>query len=105
LPAEFVAALPAGLSLAYGSIPEIKGLSEPLKAEVQKSFGRSLGTVWQVMIGIMAIGTLSSLLMRDIPMHAKTDDKWGFEEEKDKKAKMESSSEEKQVDAIAPESV
>jgi hypothetical protein len=57
------------------------------------------------MLGIMAIGTLSSLLMRDIPMHAKTDGQWGFEEEKDKGAKIGSGSGEKQVGAIAPDSV
>ena len=50
-----------------------------MKDDVRRAFGESIAIVWKVMVGILAIGFLASLAMRDVPMHAKVDEKWGIE--------------------------
>ena len=34
------------------------------------------------MTGVLGIGFLASLLMRDVPLHGQVDEKWGIEEER-----------------------
>ncbi|KAI0833819.1 Mfs1.2 [Trametes gibbosa] len=79
LPQEFLARLGTGVDLSYATIPQIPTLMQPLKDEVRRAFGDSLSVVWQVMVGILGIGFLASLLMRDVPMHNMLDDKWALD--------------------------
>lgn len=72
--------------MSYASIPQIPTLAQPLKDEVRRAFGDSLVVVWQVMLGILGIGFVASLLMRDVPMHGALDDKWAMELEADRQS-------------------
>lgn len=72
----------SNVDLAYSIIPIIKTLPEPLKHEVQVAFGESLSIIWKVMTGILAVGLLVSLLMKDVPLHDFTDEKWDLPAEK-----------------------
>lgn len=71
----------ANAGLAYSIVPEIRYLDEPLKTTVRIAFAESLKVTWQVMIGISAIGLLSCLLMRGIPLNMDVDDSWALEPE------------------------
>ncbi|KZT23032.1 iron permease [Neolentinus lepideus HHB14362 ss-1] len=79
LPAEFLQRFPQGLASAYAAIPVIPTLQEPLKAEVQMAFGKSLKPVWQFTIGIGGAGLLVSLLMKHVPLRGEVDKKWAME--------------------------
>ncbi|KAI0826717.1 Mfs1.2 [Trametes gibbosa] len=79
LPQEFLVQLGTGVDLSYATIPHIPALEQPLKDEVRRAFGDSLSVVWQVMVGILGIGLLASLLMRDVPLHNTVDDKWALD--------------------------
>lgn len=68
------------MNLAYSVIPLIRSLDEPLKHSVQIAFGEALAVVWQTMIGIIGIGLLASLMMKDVPLHTYTDKKWDVQE-------------------------
>ncbi|KAH9847856.1 Mfs1.2 [Lenzites betulinus] len=85
LPAEFLAELGTGVDLSYAAIPQIRLLPNPLRDEVRRAFGESLSVVWQVMTGILGIGFLASLLMRDVPMHNHIDEKWALETEQQRR--------------------
>ncbi|TCD70615.1 hypothetical protein EIP91_002645 [Steccherinum ochraceum] len=85
LPAEFIANIQAqtgsaSVELTYSVIPLIRDLPEPLKSEVRHAFGESISLIWKVMTAICGAGFLVSLLMRDVPMHTKTDQRWALEE-------------------------
>ncbi len=71
----------SGVDLSYATIPVIPTLQNPLKDEVRRAFGESIAVVWEVMVGILGIGFLASLAMRDVPMHGQVDEKWGLEGE------------------------
>lgn len=79
LPAEFLAQLPGGVSIAYSLVSVIPTLPEPFRSEVQLAFARSIGVIWQVMIGVSAIGAVASLFMRGVPLNTKVDKDWGLE--------------------------
>ncbi|KAG7096321.1 hypothetical protein E1B28_003766 [Marasmius oreades] len=81
LPAEVVAVLPPGGDIAYGSIAVLPTMPLVLQAEVRSLFASSLSTLWQVMAGLSGIGLLSSLMMKAVPMHTYTDEKWGVAED------------------------
>lgn len=55
-------------------IPTINSLAEPLKDEVRQAFATSLKELWEVMIGISAIGLLTVILMKEIEMRSVVDD-------------------------------
>ncbi|KAI0722370.1 Mfs1.2 [Cerioporus squamosus] len=80
LPAAFLSQLGSSIDLSYAAIPIIPTLPQPLKDEVRRAFGESIAVVWKVMVGVLGIGFLASLAMRDVPMHAKVDTKWGIED-------------------------
>jgi len=84
LPAEYVASLPGGVADAYASIPSIKYLPEPLRGEVERAFGESIRVIWLVLIPFGAVGLLATVFMKQIDLHAVTDDKWGMAEGKAK---------------------
>lgn len=69
LPADFVSQFPQGSAIAYSIIPVIPTLEEPLKTTVQIAFADSLKVFWQVLIGVAALGFISSFLMKDLPLH------------------------------------
>lgn len=49
---------------------------------MRDAFGEALAVIWKVTTGILGIGILASLMMRDIPMHRYVDEKWGMTEGK-----------------------
>ncbi|EKM52338.1 uncharacterized protein PHACADRAFT_126077 [Phanerochaete carnosa HHB-10118-sp] len=101
LPTEFVNMLPNGVSIAYSAIPIIPNLPEPLHTEVRVAFADSIRILWQVFVGIGAIGALASLFIKALPLHKQVDEKWGMEE----KAVQERADEENaQVAALESES-
>ena len=79
LPAAFTAQFPQGLEIAFAAIPVIKDLSEPLRSEVRQAFAQSMRTVWLVMVGISGAGLLTMALMKEVPMQAESDERFGLE--------------------------
>lgn len=47
---------------AHAVVPEIAGLTEPLKSELRSAFANSISVLWQTMIGISGIGFLACFL-------------------------------------------
>ncbi|KAH8985667.1 major facilitator superfamily domain-containing protein [Lactarius akahatsu] len=80
LPASFLAQFPHGVQLAFSAIPTIPTLEQPLKAEVQNTFGEALKVVWQVVLGVSSAGFVSSLGMRQLQLHTNIDEDWGRED-------------------------
>lgn len=85
LPADFIEKFPGGVAIAYSAIPIIPSLPEPFRSEVRKAFADSLAVIWQVMIGVGAIGLLSCFFMKALPLHTSVDEKWGIEQEVEEK--------------------
>lgn len=81
LPEAFLHQIGGNAGNALAAIPSIKDLAEPLRHEVRVAFADSLKIVWQVMIGITAIGLLASLFMKQLSLTAETDEKWGLKVE------------------------
>jgi hypothetical protein len=80
LPISFLAQFPEGVELAFAAIPSIPMLEQPLKNEVQKTFGEALKVVWQVALGIAVAGFVSCLGMRQLKLHTNIDQDWGRED-------------------------
>lgn len=80
LPDQYVSLAAGGIEKVYALIPEIPGLPQPLKSEVQYAFGESLRPIWYAWTGISFLGLLSSLLMRDVPLHNYVDEQWMLED-------------------------
>ncbi|KAF7797451.1 hypothetical protein EIP86_008648 [Pleurotus ostreatoroseus] len=80
LPEAFVSQFPSGVEIAYAAIPYISQLQEPLRSEVRVAFADSLSTVWQVMAGLGGLGIVSVLIMKEVPMKAVIDKKFGLED-------------------------
>jgi hypothetical protein len=76
LPEDFLAQHSQSVALAYSIIPQIRDLPQPLKQNVQVAFAESLGVVWKAVVGVSAVGLLSSLSMRGLPLHTATDEAW-----------------------------
>lgn len=79
LPLEFTSQLPAGTQLAYAAIPKINALPEALRSQVRAAFADSIRVVWYVMLGISALGLLSTVLMREVAMTNTLDTQWGLQ--------------------------
>ena len=80
LPEAYLQSLPQGVELSYGAIPEISTLAEPLRSQVRDAFAGSLVVLWQVLLGISALGLLSTLLMKEVPMQTVSDERYGLDE-------------------------
>lgn len=91
LPSEFLALFPPEIAkdITFAAIPSIKGLSEPLRSEVHVAFADSLRLIWYVMIGVSAVGLITSLPMQEISMHEEKDENWGLKEKKQKSVDLE----------------
>ncbi|KAI0677757.1 MFS general substrate transporter [Trametes maxima] len=83
VPAEFLVGFPQGASIAYALIPRVPGLQGPLKRAVQDAFAGSLKVLWEVLLGIAALGFLSSLLMKGLPLHSTLDEDWAIRTKRD----------------------
>ncbi|KAJ7611710.1 MFS general substrate transporter [Roridomyces roridus] len=85
-------------SLVYGVIPEIAGLPEPLQDQVKDVYVESIRVMWIVMAVLAAVGFLTVLFMKDIPLSRTVDGKWGLkkpaEKGKTEKAEVGENSEE-----------
>ncbi|KAJ7235108.1 iron permease [Mycena haematopus] len=80
LPAAFIESFIPGQDLTYVSIPPIRSLSEPLQTEVRVAFANSLRLLWKVMLVLCGAGLLTVFTQREIPLHRKTDPKWGMKD-------------------------
>nr|GAT44485.1 MFS general substrate transporter [Mycena chlorophos] len=81
LPSAFDGAFPQGTEIAYAVIPLIKTLPPDVAEATREAFASALSVVWQVMIGIGALGMVVSLGMKHLALHGATDEKWGVEDE------------------------
>ncbi|KAL5513681.1 hypothetical protein ACEPAH_4080 [Sanghuangporus vaninii] len=68
LPNEFISEFPEGTSVAFSIVPVIQGLEEPFRTQVRVAFADSLRVLWEVLIGIGALGLLSSFLMKGLSL-------------------------------------
>jgi hypothetical protein len=80
LTADFLALFPQGEDITYAIITQIPHLPEALRTEIHLAFATSLSVLWKTMAGISALGLLSVLAMRELPMHTTTDENFGFVE-------------------------
>jgi len=90
LPGVFVQSLPRGLELSYSAIPSIATLAEPLRDQVRDAFSGSLKVLWQTLLGISALGLLSTLMMKEVPMQTVADERYGLNEQLKEKSTEES---------------
>ncbi|TBU53297.1 iron permease [Dichomitus squalens] len=81
LPSAFAGQFPEGVEIAYAIIPIIPTLEEPLRTEVRIAFAASMSVVWKVMLGLAGGGLLTTLLLKEIPMHTATDSRYGLEKQ------------------------
>lgn len=86
VPAEFLSGFPQGSSIAYALIPQVPALEGSLKVAVQDAFASSLRVLWLVLLGIGALGLLSSLMMKGLPLHSALDEDWAIHTAQDARA-------------------
>jgi len=87
LPKSFEGVFPQGTQIAYAVIPLIPTLPADIAAETREAFASALGMMWQVMIGIGALGLVVSLAMKHMSLHSDTDENWGVEKRQDTSTK------------------
>src|SRR6266852_783241 len=80
LHAFFLTLFPQGVQIAFGAIPVIPSLSQPLKDDVRNTFGDALKVVWQVVLGISIVGMLCNIGMKQLKLHTEIDKDWGVED-------------------------
>ena len=78
LPETFLQSLAQGVEISYAAIPQIKGLTGPMKDAVRVAFADSLDVLWEVMIAIAGLGFLSAWLMREVGLQQIQDENWGL---------------------------
>ncbi|GLB41448.1 putative fungal trichothecene efflux pump (TRI12) [Lyophyllum shimeji] len=78
LPSDLLQQYPEGAEIAYSLIPNIPMLPEPLRHEVQDAFVRGFRVLWTATEVICAVGALSVLFMRDVPLRTTVDKRWGL---------------------------
>ncbi|KAJ7917185.1 iron permease [Mycena leptocephala] len=83
LPKSFEGVFPQGTQIAYAVIPLIPTLPPDVAAATREAFASALGVMWQVMIGIGALGLVVSLAMKHMSLHSDTDEKWGVDENRE----------------------
>jgi hypothetical protein len=81
LPKGFAGLFPQGMPIAYAVIPLIPSLPADVAVETRQAFAGALTVMWQVMIGIGALGLIMSLPMKHMALHSDTDEKWGVAED------------------------
>lgn len=88
---DFVATLPKGVSVAYSAIPHIRQLNPEAQIQVRAAFAGSLKVLWRILIGMSALGAVTTLFMKEVPMHTYTDDDWTLQDGEEKRAVEEDS--------------
>jgi len=78
LPTAFLEQVPGGLSGAYGAIPIIASLPEPLRTQVRTAFAESLRVIWLVLIPFGGVGFITALWMKALKLETVTDEQWGI---------------------------
>ncbi|KAJ7123628.1 hypothetical protein C8R44DRAFT_875811 [Mycena epipterygia] len=69
-PAQFIAELPAGSDLAFAAISGIASLPAPLQQQVQAAFGHGIRDLYRVMMGVVGLGFVCVLFMKEVPMRS-----------------------------------
>lgn len=80
LPADFLTQFPQGAEISYAAIPQIPSLPEPLQSNVKSAFAIAIASIWYTVVGLGALGLLTSLPMKGLKLHIVTDEDWGFED-------------------------
>ncbi|GAA5933720.1 uncharacterized protein JCM15063_001393 [Sporobolomyces koalae] len=79
LPPAFAEQFGSGGEIAFAAIPVIRTLNEPLRTEVETAFADSIRTIWIAMTALAAVGFLTSLLIKSLPLSTEVDEAWGLE--------------------------
>ena len=85
-----IKSLPSGTSIVYSLVQAIPNLEEPLQSTVRIAFADSLKTFWNVLIGVAALGFISSLLMKGLPLHTSVDRTYGINATKQRGSSIDS---------------
>ncbi|KAI0046902.1 iron permease, partial [Auriscalpium vulgare] len=86
LPPAFLSSLSANTGV-YAIIPTISRLAEPERSQVRAAYSESMQLIWRVMIGISAVGLLTTFLMREEKLRKALDVTWGLQEREDERRK------------------
>ena len=89
LPTAFLQQFPSGVEVSYAVIPLVKTLPEPLKSQVEADFADSISKIWLWVVGLGGAGFLMTLLMQQMQLHTTLDEKWGLENERREKQRVE----------------
>ncbi|KAJ6471758.1 MFS general substrate transporter [Mycena vitilis] len=80
LPESLLSQLPQDTEIAYSIITQIPTMAQPLKGDVQRAFGDSMRLAWIVMEAFCAVGLVTFIFMKDIPLGRTTDKQWTMKE-------------------------
>ncbi|KAH9956870.1 iron permease [Russula dissimulans] len=83
LPASFLEQFPQGAEIAFATITVIPTLEQPFRDEVRKAFAESFSVVWWVTLALAIAGSLCTIGMEQLPLHAEVDKDWGTEDAAD----------------------
>ncbi|KAH9956871.1 iron permease [Russula dissimulans] len=83
LPASFLEQFPQGAEIAFATIPVIPTLEQPFRDEVRKAFAESLRVLWWVTLALAIAGSLCTIGMEQLQLHAEVDKDWGAEDAAD----------------------
>lgn len=79
MPHAILSELPSGTSVVFSLVQSIPQLDEPLRTQVKQEFAEAMQIFWRVLIGIGALGFISSLLMKALPLHTALDEDFALE--------------------------
>ncbi|KAG6919675.1 hypothetical protein DXG01_002618 [Tephrocybe rancida] len=79
LPPALIRQFPDSANIAYSIVPTIPTLPEPLKHDVQTGFLKSFRVLWIATEVMCALGVLSIVFMKDLPLRRTVDKDWGLE--------------------------
>ena len=70
----------SGESVAYALIPFIPTFPEPERDAVRAAFAQSLAVVWRILIVVGAVGLVTSVFMKPVPLPTYKDESWALKE-------------------------
>ncbi|KAH8824453.1 MFS multidrug transporter [Flagelloscypha sp. PMI_526] len=76
---DVLAAIPPHVDLAYFLVQLIPTLAEPTREETKVAFTESLSLMFKAMVAFAGPGFFLTVLMKEIPMHGVTDEKYALQ--------------------------
>ncbi|KAI0746387.1 Mfs1.2 [Daedaleopsis nitida] len=67
-------------NVAYAVVPLIASMAQPEKDLTRRAFAVSLQIVWKLLIGVAAVGLVSSLGMKAVSLRAERDENWEMQQ-------------------------